>query len=140
MKSNIITLLSLALFICLVSSSSAQSDEIARKKIVPLKYGQGELINGMCKITLKDPRFENYYSVMITPLEEIKDWYISEKTKEYFIVRSNIKFSNVKFDYIASAEIELPRRNERQIGVQNRPAGVQRQTNVSPQIIEDIKK
>ena len=69
----------------------------AKVHIIPFQTEQDTLINGVCKIELKDTTMDNYV-VMLTPYGAAESLFIAEKNTTYFVVKDNSK-SNGKFDY-----------------------------------------
>lgn len=71
---------------------------------IPVKAGHEQLVNGEVKISLPEA-FTNYY-VVLTPSVAVKNLYIADKQKEFFIVKGNAqdKGAAVSFDYMIFSE------------------------------------
>ena len=65
-----------------------------------IQAGSSKLSNGLCKIDIdkNGPSFEDYF-VVITPIGNYTELYVSIKTKEFFEVRSQKSLTG-NFDYV----------------------------------------
>ena len=88
-------LLFLLSFILVSMSMLSQNDNIENMSI--LSCGNSELTNNECVIKLKTPS-ENYH-VILTPIGEYSQLYVSKKSNNDFTVKSK-DMINCSFDYI----------------------------------------
>ncbi len=77
-------------------------------------FGKSELINGVVKISLTQDLKDNLtkrsssdYFVSFSPFNSHGELYLIEKTKDYFIVKSDNE-SSVIFEYLISFMVEKP--------------------------------
>lgn len=73
-----------------------------------LKAGNSKLTNGVCKIEIAQniAPFDDYY-VVITPIINFSELFVSTKTKEYFEVKSK-NTQNGNFDYLVYVKRHKP--------------------------------
>lgn len=88
----------------IITNSFGQKNVIKTEKslqnkvrIIPFQTEQATLVNGTCKIDLKDTVMDKYV-IMLTPFGSPESLYVAEKSTTYFIVKDNSK-SNGSFDY-----------------------------------------
>ncbi len=75
--------------------NAQESESISRTKI--LAVGMAELSDSVCKVQLEIPS-DNYY-VLLTPIDNYAQLYITGKSNNSFIVKSN-STQNAKFEYV----------------------------------------
>jgi hypothetical protein len=106
MKQKIKKIITTTIFLLVFSVVYSQSKGFEYFDLI--QAGSSKLSNGWCKIEInKDiPSFEEYY-VVITPIGNYNELYVSEKTKESFEVRSS-KTLTGNFDYVIYAKCYKP--------------------------------
>lgn len=78
-------------------TSHSQTKEISRIKI--LSVGNDNILNGSCKITIDNITTDDKYYVILTPLNQYAELYITDKKDNSFTVKSKTN-DDIKFDYI----------------------------------------
>ncbi len=87
------------LFVILLITNITFSQTEKSEKIKITDAGSGITTNGSCTISLtQNTEIDSYY-IILTPYQDYSELYVSEKTKDSFIVKSK-NGTTAKFDYI----------------------------------------